>query len=256
MSNKDQSSHPIILALDTSSKRASMAVALGASVIASLQGETEERRSERLWAEIDSLLGRAGMTINDVDLFSVCIGPGGFTGLRVGIAAIKGFASANNRQIIGVTSLEAAALSAGPARHVLATLNATRGEVYSQLFNFDPEGVPVAQGPPVVTSPAKALESVAEMDSVIFAGDWAVTNADFIREVGDARFRKEPGWSVAASKRLPAECIAELAYRRHLRGGGENPEQIRACYVRPSEAEIRLSEGVLGSKIRRVIMQE
>lgn len=256
MGNKDQTSHPTIFALDTSSKRASMAVARGANLIASLQGDADEKRSERLWAEIASLLGRAGLTINDVDLFSVCLGPGGFTGLRVGIAAIKGFASANSRQIIGVTSLEAAASSAGPARHVLATLNATRGEVYSQLFSFNLEDVPVAQGPPVVTSPAKALASVAEMDSVIFAGDWAVTNVDFIREVGGARFRQEAGWSVAASNRLPAECIAELAYKSYLRGGGENPEQIRACYVRPSEAEIKLSEGVLGSKIRRVVMQE
>ncbi|HEX5734682.1 MAG TPA: tRNA (adenosine(37)-N6)-threonylcarbamoyltransferase complex dimerization subunit type 1 TsaB [Blastocatellia bacterium] len=256
MGNRGQSSHPTILALDTSSNRASMAVARGPSLIASLQGDADEKRSERLWAEIDSLLGGAGVTINEVDLFSVCIGPGGFTGLRVGIAAIKGFASANSRQIIGVTSLEAAALSAGPARNVFAILNATRGEVYSQLFNFDLEGVPVAQGPPVVTSPAKALEFVAGIDSVIFAGDWTVANSDFIREVGGDRFREEAGWSVNASNCLPAEFIAEIAYKRYIRGEGENPEQIRACYVRPSEAEIKLSEGVLGSKIRRVVMQK
>ena len=92
-----------------------MAVARGASLIATLQGDADEKRSERLWGEIDSLLSEAGLKINDVDLFSVCIGPGGFTGLRVGIAAIKGFASANSKQIVGVTSLEAVALSAAPA---------------------------------------------------------------------------------------------------------------------------------------------
>lgn len=245
MSNRELYSRPTILALDTSSKRASMAIARGPSLIAGLLGDADEKRSERLWAEIESLLGGAGLTINEVDLFSVCVGPGGFTGLRVGIAAIKGFAAANNRQIIGVTSLEAAAFAAAPARNVLATLNATRGEVYSQLFSFDFEGMPVAQGPAVVTPPAKALASVASLDNLALAGDWAEVNTEFIKE--------KAGWFVAANNRLPAEMIAEIAYKRYLRSGGENPEQIRACYVRPSEAEIKLSEGLLGSKIRRVI---
>ena len=223
-------------------------------MIASLHGDADEKRSERLWAEIDSLLIEAGLTINEVDLFSVCVGPGGFTGLRVGIAAIKGFASANNKQIIGVTSLEAAALSAAPSSHALAILSASRGEVFSQLFSFDMDGIPVAQWPPVVTAPAKALELVASLDSLAFAGDWAVANNGFIREVGGERFKD--GWFVSASNRLPAECIAEIAYKRWLKAGGENPELIRACYVRPSEAEIKLSEGVLGSKIKRVVMQD
>lgn len=251
MTNRDQPSHPTILALDTSSKRASMAVSRGARLVASLQGDAEEKRSERLWAEIDSLLRESVLTINDIDLFSVCTGPGAFTGLRVGIAAMKGFASANGKKIVGVTSLEAAALCAAPAARVLAALSANRGEVYSQLFGFDAEGVPVAEGASVVTTPDNALARVASLDGLVFAGDWAVENASFIREFG-----QQTGWSVAEGNRLGAECVAEIGLKKYFATGGENPEQIRACYVRPAEAEIKLSQGVLGSKIKRLVMQD
>jgi len=231
----DKSSLPIILALDTSSKRASMAVARGPHLIGTLQGEADEKRSERLWGEIDYLLKEAGLTIRDVDLYSVCIGPGGFTGLRVGIAAIKGFATANKKQIVGVTSLEAVALSAAPARQVFATVNAYKGEVYSQLFRFDDAGLPVAQEPPLVTTSIKVLERIASLDNTVLAGDCADSNA---------------------GNRLQAEYIAEIAFKRYDQSNAQNPEQVRACYVRPSEAEIKLSEGLLVNKIKRVLKQE
>lgn len=247
MSNSDELSLPIIFALDTSSKRTSMAVARGPRVIAGYQGVADEKQSERLWGETDSLLGEAGLTINDVDLFSVCTGPGSFTGLRVGIAAIKGLAAATEKRVIGVTSLETVAFLAAPAQQVFATVNAYKGEVYSQLFRFDDEGVPVAQEPPVVTLSVKAIERVANLDNVVLAGDWAVANYEFIKATGK---------SLNTSNRLPAEAIAEIAFRKYARSGGEYPEHLRACYVKVSGAEIKLSEGVLGSKIKRVIKQE
>ena len=247
MANTDGQSPPITFALDTSSKRASMAVARGTRLIASYQGAADEKRSEKLWAETGFLLGEAGLTINDIDLFSVCTGPGGFTGLRVGIAAIKGFAVANRKRVVGVTSLEAVAFLAAPAEQVFATVNAYKGEVYSQLFRLDDGSMPVAQEPPAVTISTKAIERVAHLDKVVFAGEWAIANAEFIRGTGR---------SVSTSNRLMAEAVAEVAFRKYARSGGENPEQLRACYVRVSEAELKLSEGVLGSKIRRVLEQE
>jgi tRNA threonylcarbamoyladenosine biosynthesis protein TsaB len=212
-----------------------MAVVRGPHLIGTLQGEADEKRSERLWGEIDYLLKEAGLTIRDVDLYSVCIGPGGFTGLRVGIAAIKGFATANKKQIVGVTSLEAVALSAAPAQQVFATVNAYKGEVYSQLFRFNDAGLPVAQEPPVVTTSIKVLERIASFDNTVLAGDCADSNA---------------------GNRLHAEYIAEIAFKKYAQSKAQNPEQVRACYVRPSEAEIKLSEGLLGSKIKRVLKQE
>jgi len=235
---------PVILALDTSSKATSIAVAKGANLLNSIHTAPDEKRSEKLWTEIESLLSQAGLAIRDVDLFAVCVGPGGFTGLRVGMAAVKGLASATNKPIVGITSLEAAAFAARPATEVCALVNAYKGEVYSQLFSFDGDGVPVRQNEPMVSSFELALERVAGLKTVAFAGDGA-------KALGLAPVAVGSG--LAGQHDCCAEAIARLAFLKYARGKVETPETLRACYVRQSEAEIKLSLGLLGSKIKRSI---
>lgn len=82
-------SEPLVLALDTSSKATSLAIARGAEVLKSISIAVDEKRSDRLWSEVQSLLAGLDLTIADVDAFAVCVGPGGFTGLRIGMAAAK-----------------------------------------------------------------------------------------------------------------------------------------------------------------------
>ena len=120
---------PIILGIDTSAKTTSLAVSRGGTVLTSKIHPPEHTRSETLWVEVSDLLAELGMSIRDVDVFSVCTGPGGFTGLRVGMAAAMGFSEATGKPLIGITSLEAAAFGAGPAQLVCAVVNAYKGEV-------------------------------------------------------------------------------------------------------------------------------
>src|SRR5687768_1674957 len=105
VNNENRSSEglPVILALDTSSKRTSIAIAKGYRIIANFEVELDDNRSARLWELIDFLLNAAGLTIEDVNLFAACVGPGGFTGLRVGISAVKGFAAATKKPTVAVT---------------------------------------------------------------------------------------------------------------------------------------------------------
>jgi tRNA threonylcarbamoyladenosine biosynthesis protein TsaB len=237
-------SAPIILAIDTSSKSTSLALARGTALLRSLTTPVDETRSEKLWTEIDALLAESGLTIRDVDVFSVCRGPGGFTGLRVGMAAVKGFAAAMNKPIAAVTSLEAAAYSAQPDR-ACALVNAYKGEVYSQLFSFDSGGMPVAENEPLVSSFDVALDRVVGIDELAFVGDAAQAQAEVIRA--------RPGvhWSIKEADHCLAEDIASIAFLKHSRGQIDDAGTVKACYVRPSEAEIKLSLGLLGSKIKR-----
>ena len=237
-------SSPLILAIDTSSKSTSLALARGAKVLRSITTPVDQTRSEKLWAEIDALLAEAGQTIRDVDIFSVCRGPGGFTGLRVGMAAIKGFAAAMNKPIAGVTSLEAAAHSAEGDR-AYALVNAYKGEVYSQLFSFDDERMPVAENEPLVSSVEDVLDRVAGFDEVTFVGDAVETHADRIYGRGGLK------WTISRSDRCLAEDIARLGFIKYSRSQLDDAGTLKACYVRPSEAEIKLSLGLLGSKIKR-----
>jgi tRNA threonylcarbamoyladenosine biosynthesis protein TsaB len=253
----------MILALDTSSRVTSIALSRGPHVIESIKMETDEKRSEKLWVDIESLLAESGITINDISLFGVCVGPGGFTGLRVGMSAMKGLAAATAKPIIGVTSLEAAAMQAEPGRMVCALVNAYKGEVYSQLFSIDEVGVPVALEAPLVSTLNEAIERVPGGNNVVFTGDAALESAGLIEQSGVIRSEQErpredaaAGWVVKTTNQVPASCIARLSYLKFARGESENDESLRACYVRPAEAEVKLSLGLLGSKIKRSLKSD
>jgi len=240
---------PIILALDTSSKVTSIAVANGDHALQSIKETSLEKRSEKLWTEVQSLLARATLTIHDIDLFAVCVGPGGFTGLRVGIAAVKGWASALGVRVAGVTSLEAAAFGAVSAPLVCALVNANSNEGYSQLFSFDLDGVPIPNNDAMVTTLNMALERIDREHNIVFAGDAASSYAESIMSINAARETRE--WSIAKTERWIAEDIARIAFLKYARGQVSTASDLKACYVRLAEAELKLSLGLLGSKIKR-----
>ncbi len=236
-----------------------MAIARKDEVIESFTAQADEKRSESLWLDVQRLLDKAGLVISDIELFGVCTGPGNFTGLRVGISAVKGFAAATGKSVAGVTSLEAAAYAAKGAAAVCAMINAYKGEVYSQLFELDDRGAPVALNEPLVSTPVEAVARIAHLDEVAFIGDGAIANADVIREVGRenmAAGRSNVVFCIEQATGLVANRIARLAYLRFVRGETGTVESLRACYVRPAEAEIKLSLGLLGTKIQRSIKAE
>ncbi|MEK6325815.1 MAG: tRNA (adenosine(37)-N6)-threonylcarbamoyltransferase complex dimerization subunit type 1 TsaB [Acidobacteriota bacterium] len=247
-------SEPIILALDTSAKTTSVAVSRGTKLLRSVNSPADAKRSEKLWSDVRSLLTELDMTLGDVDILSVCVGPGGFTGLRVGMAAVKGFAAAQNKPIIAVTSLEAVAFAASPALSLCSMVNAYKGEVYSQLFSFDADGVPVAQNDPMVSTSEKALERVADVNELVLAGDAAEAGAEVVTSTALARSERK--WAIRRSEHCLAEDVAGLAFLKNARGQVETAESLKACYVRPAEAEIKLSLGLLGSKIKRSMKLE
>ena len=247
---------PLILALDTSAKSTSLALARGDRVIASASVAGDERRSERLWLDLGGLLQSAGLRIEAVEVFAACVGPGGFTGLRVGVAAVKGLASAAGKPAAAVTSLEAAAVNVEQAATVCAMVGAYKGEVYWQLFAVADQGLPVALSEPLVSTSSEAIAQVAGLPEVVFAGDAVESNLELIRESAGPRFIEEAsargaGWRVSRPAANVAEVVARVALLKWRRGVLETAEGLRALYVRPAEAEVKRSLGLLGSKIER-----
>ncbi|MFY9573203.1 MAG: tRNA (adenosine(37)-N6)-threonylcarbamoyltransferase complex dimerization subunit type 1 TsaB [Blastocatellia bacterium] len=244
-----------ILALDSSSRATSLAVARGGTMLASSATSSNEKRSETLWSEIRTLLARVGMTLGEIDVFAVCIGPGGFTGLRVGLAAVKGLAAPTNKPVVGVTSLEAAAFSARAAPlSICAMVNAYKGEVYSQLFSFDRDGMPVATNEPMVSTLEKAIERVSGVNELVFVGDGGESVTDLLRRGTPENGERK--WRVNRSTRPLAEDVASLAMLKYARDEVETALSLKARYVRRAEAEIKLSLGLLGSKIKRSMKSE
>src|ERR1041385_4917396 len=97
----------LILAVDTSGRQASLAVLKDLEVLSSTGGLSQEPYASRLFGDLQRVLGEADVQLSQIELFAVGTGPGAFTGLRVGLAAVKGWAEAFNRPIAAVSGLEA-----------------------------------------------------------------------------------------------------------------------------------------------------
>lgn len=121
-----------ILAVDTSNKVASVALFKDKDLLNEKFSEDQKTHSEKLLPIIDELLKDEGITIKDIALFIVSVGPGSFTGIRIGVSTIKGMAQALNKKVISVTSLEGL-IEAANSENVCALINARHGNVYSQV---------------------------------------------------------------------------------------------------------------------------
>jgi tRNA A37 threonylcarbamoyladenosine modification protein TsaB len=128
-------------------------------------------------------------------------------------------------------------------------VTAYKGDLYSQLFSFDDDGVPVSANAPMVGTLEETLARMRDLKPIVFAGfDAGLVIEDHAPAPGS--------WSTVQPPDHLAEAIARLAHVRFARGEADTPESLRACYVRQAEAEINLAKGLLGSKIKRVLGRE
>ncbi len=123
--------HVLVLALDTSSPSGSLAVLRDEKVVGVVSTATGEVYSSRMFRELEFLLGELSLRMEEFELFAVAAGPGSFTGLRVGLAAVKGWAEVYRKPIAAVSALEAVAVQAhSNAALIVPVLDARRGQVY------------------------------------------------------------------------------------------------------------------------------
>ena len=131
--------NPVILSVETATRLGSVCLSRRNEVVVSVAGENVGSHSNTLLRQIQEVLARAQVSLGEVDLFAAASGPGSFTGLRIGLATIKGLAATLNRPCIGVPTLQAVALSGGISASSVAILPAGRGEVFAQRFAVNSE---------------------------------------------------------------------------------------------------------------------
>lgn len=225
-----------ILALDTSTSLASVAIATGETIAAETAFNADRTLSARLIPEIGHLLALAGLSMGEIDLFAAAVGPGSFTGVRGGIATVQGLALAGNKPCAGFSSLALLAMNfpLDPAP-VCPLLDARKGEVYGALYDCTAP-IPTPLIADCVLSPERFLQQLAERSAnrVIFCGDGTLRYRELIAgQLGDrALFAPEPLiWSRAANGTILA---------RHAAGHGKllKPAELLPAYLRASDAEI------------------
>ena len=210
------------LALDTTGAFGSIALLLDDGVLEEVVLHSPEGFSTVLFPRMQELLRRHDLSARDLDLFASASGPGSFTGVRVGLAAVKALADAAGRPAFGVSNLMAlAAYGTAPVR--AAVLDARRGEVYGACFDSDLQ--------------ALTEEVVAPFPS------WMQTLPGTIREFisSDASaFRPHlPADSNIVEQRTIAAAVGRIARRRFLAGENGDPAALDANYVRRADAELK-----------------
>jgi tRNA threonylcarbamoyladenosine biosynthesis protein TsaB len=207
-------------------------------------GDSARTHAERLPSELTDLLAAHHLSVADVDLFAVASGPGSFTGLRIGIATMQGFALATGRPLIGVSALEALARSASlsggvttPADReadttVAAWMDAYRRDVFSSLYRSEPDGALTELEGPRVDDPLATLTRwrAAGFLPAGFIGTGATVYAAGIASIF-------PSAGVAAAPPLAA-AIGSLAAARFARGESPHPAGLQPLYVRRPDAEL------------------
>jgi tRNA threonylcarbamoyladenosine biosynthesis protein TsaB len=228
----------LLLAVDTSGKNGNLALArapLGQSEseisvleVVPLTGGTF---SAQLVPQIATLLAKHGHSKSDLAAFAVASGPGSFTGLRVGLAAIKALAEALRKPIAAISLLEAVACSGAARGRVLAALDAGRGDVYAGDYEVALQARMYAHM--YSERLLRREEFVAEARGYEAKGRAVVTP-----DVALAETVRAAGIRVELIEYPNAGVIARLGWQHLQRGESVPPEELEANYIRRSDAEI------------------
>src|SRR5438552_323231 len=165
-----EKSEPLILAIETATRSGGVAVARGENILASRGGDAAVSHSSNLIEMIEDVLSEAGVKLAEVDVFAVAVGPGSFTGVRIGLATVKAFAAHLDRKVAGVSTLAAVAHASGADGEIVSLLPAGRGEVFAQRFSVDDTNV-AAMDEARHLSPRAVMEQYGEIERLTLAGE-------------------------------------------------------------------------------------
>lgn len=215
-----------ILAIDTSGKTATVAVTEDKELLGQLTLNLSVPHSQIIMVLVEELLEKLKLKPDDIDLFAVSHGPGSFTGLRVGIAAIKGMADALNKPSIGISTLEATALKFRPSSYfVCPIMDARRNQVYYSLYK---DGEEILK-PDMITIDILLQKLECFEKKIIFTGDCVTKYKELIStQLKDMAIFSEEIYNIP-----DASSICVLAYEKYSNGNTKDvmPEYIIKPYV-------------------------
>ncbi len=218
-----------ILAIDTASFPASAAIAEDGVILGEYVIRNQRKHSQNIMVMVERLFDDLSMDISQINVFAVTVGPGSFTGLRIGISTVRAFAQAMNKPVAAVSTLEALAYNfAGSGAIIIPMLDARRDEVFTAAYSFEGTEINEILAPCVMTA-----DEVTELFSdgiVICTGDGALKHSEKITG---------KGMSVAPAHltEVRAASLAALAAEKARLGLAVDCNEVRPVYLRKSQAE-------------------
>lgn len=222
----------MLLALDTSGERGSIALFDGEQLVGETWLAAGERHAASLLVSLDRLLAEHASSLARIDRIALSIGPGSFTGLRIGLASALGLAFGTERLLVPVPTLAALATQAGVTERAIAPiLDARRGEVYAGLYRADGK----ALGEDSCGSLADFLASLPVDGPIAFLGGGVSPHRAAIAASLGARAEFLPD----AAGCLRAASVGRLGAKLDAAGLSVAPERVELRYLRRAEAEAR-----------------
>ena len=226
-----------VLALDTATEIGAIALVEEDRLMAQTQFRVEKTHSQNLWRTIRFLLSETGWGLEQIDLWAVSIGPGSFTGVRIGLATVKGLAWVTQKPVIGVSTLEILAWSVAPTPYLICPiLDARRQEVYFAFYRYTPLGSVLMVREPGHLSPLALVPEIRE--PAVFVGHGALRYQELWKEHLGSRALVPEVWSHP----LSGFALAAIAQKRFRRGEGRSAGEVSPLYLRPAAAEFKKKE--------------
>ncbi|PLX39946.1 MAG: tRNA (adenosine(37)-N6)-threonylcarbamoyltransferase complex dimerization subunit type 1 TsaB [Deltaproteobacteria bacterium] len=232
---------PLILAIDTATGTTGVALIRGGEVLAKKYADGNRRSAEKIFSTIEEVLSTGGVTKDALDGVAVTIGPGAFTGLRVGIAIAKGVATGLALEVAGVSTLKALSLNVSGFQGIIGVaVDARKGQVYSAAYDCETGEELLREG---ARSPEYFREELLALNRptlLIGSGVGAYEDKLFV----DDKHLITPGDS--SLWEIDPACVALIGEEEFLKGNTRAPELLSPQYLRLSEAEEKKKAGTLG----------
>lgn len=227
-----------VLGLDTSTLMTTCSVMDGDKLIGEYSLSHDMSHSEKLVPMIKEMMDSLGLKLEDIDLYAAAVGPGSFTGLRIGIATIKAFAHIYNKPVVGVSTLEAMAYNLPYNPVVIPMINARRDRVYTGIYSWEDEVLETILNP-CIFEINELIEFIqSNYDRVLVNGDGAVVFKEILKgALGDKVVFSTPGLNMSK-----ASSICELAIKKYNDGISDDFFTLAPEYLLETQAQRELDE--------------
>jgi len=223
-----------VLGIDTSTKCGSLGIIDGTEVVAEYLIFPVDTHSTHLMPALQALIKSAKMDVADIDAFAVSLGPGSFTGLRVGLSTAKGFALATAKPVTGIPTLDALAHNLFSAPHLICPLlDARKGEVYAALYEAEGVGSLKRLTPYQALTPNRLPEIVPQHETIFLGNAVCLCREQLMERLGRKALFAPPHLGFPRGS-----AVAELGLHRLEAGHQDDVASLVPMYVRPSDAEL------------------
>jgi tRNA threonylcarbamoyladenosine biosynthesis protein TsaB len=226
-----------VLGIDTSTSSGSVGLINDEEIISDYLLNIQGTHSERLLGAIELVLRETRCPIESIDGWAISLGPGSFTGLRIGLSTVKGLAFATGKPVAGVSTLDVLASQIAPTPYLICPiLDARKKEVYTALYRYEEACSPKRLSPYQAVKPEDLAQKIKEQ--TIFIGDGVKTYREFL-------LNSLPFWSIfpPAPLHFPhGSMVAKLGSKLLQEGQGLDISNLIPIYVRSSEAEMKWKE--------------